>query len=116
MYLKHFSCFYSAYNWVTKLSYFQHYKTKSIECLGNKASQYATTIKSELEKSLILTKVIASELARQHKSENNSRDGIDQLVRSVLTDNHDFVAFYIIWEKNKFDGKDSLYKKYELGI
>lgn len=90
-------------------------KHKSVECLGNKATQYAVSIKSELEKSLILTKIIANELARQHEYKTDSREGVDKIIRSVLADNEDFVAFYVIWEKNKFDGKDSLYKKTNWG-
>jgi methyl-accepting chemotaxis protein len=77
--------------------------------LIHQSERYASDIRRELEKSLVITNILASELAEQHDQKKISRQSVADMLGNIIKTNSDFVAIYVIWEPNIFDSLDNQY-------
>jgi methyl-accepting chemotaxis protein len=72
----------------------------------------AGRVKDELEQALDVTTTVANTLVST-KLPNSSlkltREGVNTMIKQVLSENPQFVAFYSDWEPNAFDGQDAAY-------
>jgi methyl-accepting chemotaxis protein len=68
-------------------------------------------IRAELEYTLNVTRAVATTLIaiKEHSDLALTREGVNAIVRKVLVENPQFVAFYTDWEPNAFDGRDQEY-------
>ncbi len=72
----------------------------------------AGRVKDQLEQALEVTTTVANTLVST-KLPNSSlkltREGVNTMIKQVLSENPQFVAFYSDWEPNAFDGQDATY-------
>lgn len=71
----------------------------------------ANRVRAELEYALNVARTVATTLAaaKEQSELALTRDGVNAIVRKVLAENPQFVAFYTDWEPNAFDGRDQEY-------
>ncbi|MBI1761791.1 MAG: HAMP domain-containing protein [Acidobacteria bacterium] len=71
----------------------------------------AGRVRTELEYALNVTRTVAQTLtaAKEQKGLALTREGVNTIIKKVLTENPQFVAFYSDWEPNAFDGRDQEY-------
>jgi methyl-accepting chemotaxis protein len=83
--------------------------------LKHQTERYASDIRRELEKSLLITTVLSKELSEQYSRKSISRSSVDDMLHNMILSNPDFVAIYVIWEPQIFDGLDEQYKNSHYG-
>lgn len=71
----------------------------------------ANRVRAELEYALNVTRTVAAALtvAKEQGELVLTREGVNAIVKKVLAENPQFVAFYTDWEPNAFDGRDHEY-------
>ena len=72
----------------------------------------AGRVKDQLEHALNVTTTVAQTLASTKLSNSPlklTREGVNTMIKQVLAENPQFIAFYSDWEPNAFDGQDAAY-------
>jgi methyl-accepting chemotaxis protein len=71
----------------------------------------AARVRRELEYTLNVTRTVAQALmaAKESPKLSLTREDVNDMIKKVLAENPQFVAFYSDWEPNAFDGRDAEY-------
>lgn len=88
-------------------------KDKAVELAHNMGQKYAFTIKAELNTGMNAGRTLAhtlQALKQQDRIKHLGRDSTIGILKTILSENKDFLGTYTAWETNAFDGKDSEYK------
>ncbi len=80
------------------------------EAVGSVQAE-ASRVRVELEYALNVTRTVAATLtaAKEQKELTLTREGVNAIIKKVLAENPQFIAFYSDWEPNAFDGRDQEY-------
>ena len=72
----------------------------------------AGRVKEQLEQALNVTMTVAQTLVSTKLPNSQlklTREGVNTMIKQVLAENPQFIAFYSDWEPNAFDGQDAIY-------
>jgi len=98
----------------TALIWYMTVRTKQIvedeviKTIEASAIRYSFKIKSELENSLFACKTLAQTFESLLKNKYTNRLAADQMIKNHLRHDQNILCFWTTWEKNAFDGLDSL--------
>lgn len=77
------------------------------------ARDYAGRFKSKMDEALFTANILANSFSiNLNKGTKSfvSRESASEMLKNVLVEHPDLLGTWTIWERNAFDGKDSLYK------
>jgi hypothetical protein len=77
----------------------------------NIAKENANIVKAEVEEALVGARTVAETIEGTAVQGNSmNREEVNNILNSILGDNPNFLAVYVGFEPNAFDGKDEQYK------